>query len=91
VTYVGETTVAGETMHQYTLEVDSAAASQAQGEGLAGLPETVTYQVWLDEQDHLRRVTFELPQARMVLRMWAWGEPVDITALAADQVIEPQS
>ena len=91
VEYVGEETVDGETLHHYVLTVDTEAATKAQGQEMpAGMPETITYDLWLDDQDLMRRVEFTMmPEAAMVMELSAWGEPVTVEAPPRKDVIRP--
>jgi hypothetical protein len=92
VTFVGEETVDGIEMERYRLEVDTAAAAEGQGEpSPAGVPETVVYDLWLDDEDHMRRMTFDLAGVEAVMTMSDWGEPVDVSAPPADKIVEVPS
>ena len=44
------------------------------------MPDTITYTAWLDEKNHLRKVTFDLSGVKAEMTMSKYGEPVDITA-----------
>mgnify|MGYP006968076149 CR=1 FL=1 len=54
-----------------------------------GAPETVIYDVWLDEDDLIRRMEFTLNGATARLLASEWGEPVSITA--PDRMCPPSS
>lgn len=90
VRYVGEETVSGETMDHYVLTVDTAAASRAQGQPVAaGLPERLVYDLWLDEEDLMRKVSFDVNgMVAMDMTMSDWGKPVTVKAPPAGKVIE---
>ena len=77
VTFVGPEDVDGETLNKYELLLDTTAI---ESEDTAGLPGELTYFVWLDDQNFMRQVTFEIEGAQTVMKMEGWGEPVDITA-----------
>ncbi len=89
VRYDGTDKVDGEELDKYTLTVDTKAAMKAQGQQQqAGLPETLEYQVWLDSQDLMRKVSFQLQGAEAVITTDKWGEPVDVKAPAKADVME---
>ena len=57
VDFVGEESVHGEDLEHYRLTVDFRAAAKAQGmPRMAGMPRTVAYDMWLDEDALMRRV-----------------------------------
>ncbi len=43
-----------------------------------GAPETLTYDVWLDDDDLIRQMQFTQDEAEATLTAKDWGEPVDI-------------
>lgn len=79
---VGHEEIDGASTCHYQLEVDSTKALEAQGQKNvpAGMPRTIDYDLFLDEEDQMRRMTFELGPVEMVMDMTKWGEPVDIKA-----------
>lgn len=77
VTFVGPEDVNGETLNKYELLLDTTSLDT---EDAAGMPDEITYNVWLDDQNYMRQVTFEIMGAESVMTMDNWGEPVDITA-----------
>jgi hypothetical protein len=91
--YVGEESVSGEAMDHYVLTVDTAKASKAQGQtAMPGMPPTLDYDLWLDDEDLMRKVGFEIPGgASMDMTMSDWGEPVTVEAPAAKDIVEPPS
>jgi len=87
VKYVGPESVDGQSMDKYELTLDTSAiagADAAKGQ----MPKTITYTAWLDDQDHLRRVTFDISGAKADMHMSKYGEPVDITAPAAKDTVK---
>lgn len=88
--YVGEEKVAGEELDHYLLTVDAAAAARAQGrEDQTGqLPETLTYDLWIDESDLMRRVEVEVGGTVSAVTMTGWGEDVDIVAPAPGDLVQ---
>lgn len=78
---VGTETVQGERTTRYAVKADAARAIEAQGgEVVPGMPETITYQVWLDGQDRMRRMGLTIAGTRLQIEISRWGEPVRITA-----------
>ena len=95
----GEETVAGETTCHYTLQVDTAAAMATMGGRLPkGMPDTITYDMWLDDSDLMRRIEFDLgammgaqgsgDSGGMVMTMDDWGKPVTVKAPPAKDLVE---
>ncbi len=52
------------------------------------MPETLTYDMWLDDKDLLRRMQFDLSGVKMDMLMSRWGEPVEVQAPPADAIVE---
>jgi hypothetical protein len=77
----GRETVQGVPTTRYDVTADSVRALQAQGgDVVPGMPETLTYRVWLDGQDRMRRLGLAIQGVRLTMEMSRWNEPVDITA-----------
>jgi hypothetical protein len=89
VRYVGPETVDGEDMDHYVLTVDGKAAARAQGitTGMP-VPKTVTYDLWLDHDDLMRRVQYSVQGGRILLTMSDWGEPVTVKAPPRSAVMQ---
>ena len=93
VTYVGKESVHGEDLQHYRLLVDFRSVAKAQGmpASMAGMPRTVTYDMWLDDHALMRRMQFDLAQqVSMVVEMSRWGEPVSITAPPRSDLVKPR-
>jgi len=89
VEYVGEEEIDGEATDHYVFTVDSAKAAEAQGQMMPqGAPEELTYDVWLTDDDLMRRVTFELGPVKAVINATDWGEPVEVEAPAQSDIIQ---
>ena len=86
---VGKQTMDGVTVEHYKLTVDTAslvkdmAPTAAQQ---AGVPRTITYDLWLDEQHLLRRTSFDLSGTQFEATMTRWGKPVHVQRPSADQI-----
>src|SRR6476661_1139248 len=88
VKYVGEDTVDGAKAYKYDLTLDTKAMQAKLGSQTTKMPDTITYTVWLDEQSHLRKVTFDLMGVKANMTMSKYGEPVDIQAPAAADTVK---
>lgn len=86
---VGTESVDGEQLTKYDLTLDTKAmAGPATAAGAASLPKTVSYSAWIDSKDHLRKVTFALKGITSTITISKYGEPVDITAPPATDVVK---
>ncbi len=75
---------------RYRLHVDAAAALDAAGQAtVPGMPDELVYDVWLDGDDHMRRLTYELAGTTLTVDMTRWGQDVDIEAPAPADVVDP--
>jgi len=78
---VGEEEIDGERVCHYSVTVDAADAAEAQGEPLPqGVPETITYELYLTANDLMRRATFEMGGIEAEMNATNWNEPMDIKA-----------
>ena len=92
VDYLGVESVDGEDMGHYVLTVDTAAGMKALGQQVPqGLPKTMTYDVWLDQDDLLRRMQMQLAGISMDMRMSDWGKKVTVTAPPAGALVQVPS
>lgn len=75
----GEDEVDGVATTHYTATVDVDEALAVNGEERQpGQADTLVYDVWLDEEDHIRRFDFEQTGLRLSMTADDWGVPVDI-------------
>lgn len=90
--FVGEETVAGEDLEHYRLTLDLVTVLETQGlAGLAdtpGLPKTVDYDLWLDDEALMRRMETDVMDTLTTMEMSQWGEPVTVRAPAPKDVVE---
>jgi hypothetical protein len=92
VTYVGTEAVDGEDADHYRVVVDSAAMFKAMKQKtVPGMPKNLTYDMWLDDQDLLRRMQFEVAGQTVDMSMSKWGEPVSVEAPPAGKVVDASS
>lgn len=88
VEHVGAAEVDGEPLGHYRLTVDHTGEDVTAG-GLAAAAEGVVYDVLVDGSDLLRRFTWTTPRGNRVTHDFTgWGDPVEITAPPADQVVQ---
>ncbi|WP_139719927.1 DUF7537 family lipoprotein [Serinicoccus chungangensis] len=93
VLFLGDEDVDGTEMGHYQVTVDPQAIAEAGGEDAAAMTaavgdEPVTYDVWLDDDNLMRQLSFELEGMTAEMMMDNWGEPQEIEAPPADQVME---
>ncbi len=92
---VGKQTLGGVELDHYKVVVDTSALVKGLGTAAAqqaALPETLTYDMWLDSKNLLRRMTFDLMGVTFEAEMSKWGEPVTVKRPAADQIVKmPQA
>ena len=91
VRYVGHETVEGTPTDHYVVTVDSAALAKQmkQPQATAALPKQLTYNMWLDQQDLLRRTRFRVQGLTTQMDMTRWGEPVHVSAPPQSKVVDP--
>lgn len=76
---VGEEEIDGRPVCRYRLTVDTAAGVAAGGGGApAGMPATVDYEVFLQRDDLMRRVRFDVMGVTAEVNATHWNEPVTI-------------
>ena len=88
VEYLGPEEVDGEEMDHYVLTVDGKAAAEAQGAPAGSVPDELTYDLWLDDQDLMRRVQYTMAGGGVTISMSDWGEPVTVKAPAKADIME---
>jgi hypothetical protein len=87
---LGDAEVDGQSTTHYRLHVDAEKALEATGQGMVpGLPDELVYEVWLDSEDHMRRLTYELVGTELTMDMTRWGEAVDIQAPSKGSLVDP--
>jgi hypothetical protein len=85
----GRDTVQGVATTRYEVKADSVRALQAQGgDVVPGMPETLTYQVWIDGQDHMRRMGLGIQGVKLSMELSRWGERVDIQRPSKSSLVE---
>ena len=87
---LGSETLEGEQLEKYELTLDTKqmAGLSAVPDAGAKLPATLVYTAWLDADNRLRRVVFDVSGVKATMKMSKYGEAVDITAPPAAQVVK---
>jgi hypothetical protein len=90
VEYVGKKSIDGDDTDLYHVTVDTAAVAKGLG-GMAAaagdLPKSVTYDLYVDQDHLMRRVVMTVSKQTITMTVSKWGEPVDIAAPPASQVM----
>ena len=86
---LGKQRILGEQTEHVRLHVDAARAMEAMGTPVVpGLPEKVTYDLWIDGQDRMRRLRYALAGTSVVMDMTQWGSEVRIDPPPKGQIVE---
>ncbi len=95
VTYAGDEDVDGQSLDHYELTVDPADLAKTMDlpdEAKAQLPDDITYDIWLDDEDRLAKLHLDLPvagaESSVDVTASDWGKDVTIEAPPADEVTE---
>lgn len=93
VVLVGNDEVNGEQLAHYEVKVDSSKLDQLkQLPSQADLPKSVSYDMWLDDQNRIRKMTTSTDVGSSAMKMEVefsnWGESVDIAAPPASEVVD---
>ena len=94
VVLVGEEDVDGTTMRHYEVVLDGQAAIDAAGVTgddeaavSAAIGDEFVYDVWLDDDNLMRRIVMEIEGMVTEIKADKWGEPVDVEAPSEDQLM----
>ena len=93
VKYLGPATIDGSTTHHYALTVDTSKALGAMGLNSVvgstgkGVPHSLTEQVYLNDDNTLRRGVIEVKGQKGRFDLTGWGEPVQVKAPPASKVM----
>ncbi len=83
--FVGEEDVEGESLKHYTMVMDGSKLPNQQG---TTMPDEINYEVWLDGDDLLRKLSFETAGTTVTTTLSEWGEKVRIRAPRDGQIID---
>jgi hypothetical protein len=88
VEYAGTDTVDGVEVSKYHVTVDTAVVAKSLGTSAdtASLPKTVTYDMYVDKDNLLRKIEMSISGQEIVITVSKWGEPVEIKAPPASKV-----
>jgi hypothetical protein len=89
VEYAGTDTVQGTKVEKYRVTADTSAMAKTLGgtAALGDLPKTVTYDLYVDADHLMRRIDMKIADQSITMLVGKWGEPVDIKAPPASQVM----
>ena len=86
---IGQDEFGGEPVTGYRVTVDAEKALEAMGTPeTPGMPDSLDYEVWLDDQDRMRRMTIELAGTTVTADMTNWGEDVSIEAPEPSDIVD---
>jgi len=89
VTFIGDETVRGDQTAHYRVTTSTESLEDSLGGTTTGadLPDVVSYDVWLDADNRMRKMKAEVgKQSTLEMEMFNWGEPVSIEAPPDSQV-----
>jgi hypothetical protein len=89
VEYVGTDTVDGTKVTKYRVTADTSAMAATLGSAAQGadLPKTVTYTLYVDGDNLMRRIDMTIAGQDIQMLVTNWGKPVDIAAPPASQIM----
>lgn len=92
VVFVGDEDVDGEQLGHYEVTVDTSKIDQFKDlPTQAQLPDDATYDLWLDDQNRMRKMTMKVESGTPInteVKFSKWGESVDIAAPPASDVVD---
>lgn len=88
VTTKGEADVDGETTTHYVAKVDSNKALEALGQDASGESQTLLYDIWLGDDDLIRKLSFTQGNGLAEMKISKWGEPVTIVAPEQSELVK---
>ncbi len=93
VVFVGDEDVDGEQLGHYEVELDTSKVEQFKElPTQAQLPKTVTYDLWLDDENRMRKMSMNMDMGgsptETEVEFSNWDEPVDIAAPPASEIVE---
>lgn len=86
---VGKGDVDGTSADHYRVVVDAAQVMKKMKQPVpSGMPESMTYDLWLDEDDLIRKMTFGAAGTMVEMLLSGWGEPVNVQRPAAADIVK---
>ncbi|MDO5627822.1 MAG: hypothetical protein Q4G43_05810 [Mobilicoccus sp.] len=89
VIYQGVEEEGGESLHHYSVIMDPQKLEQTyttQQPGVVTMPTTIPYEIWLDDQHLLRKMTMDAQDSSMTMTADRYGQPVEITVPPSEQI-----
>jgi hypothetical protein len=96
VVFKGDEDVDGEQLGHYEMKLDTSKVKQLQQlPTQAQMPEEIVYDVWLDDQNRMRKMNMDLDTGsapvEMEIELFDWDEPVDIAAPPAGEIVKQEA
>jgi hypothetical protein len=89
VDHVGPGTVDGASVDHYRVAVDTAKMLKKLGQPTPeGMPKSLTYDMWLDDQDLIRKMSFDVAGTSVEMLLSKWGQPVKVQRPAAGDIMK---
>lgn len=88
VEYVGEKKIGGEELHEYEVTVDPRVGLQGSKLPQSGVPASVTYTMYLDDENLLRKMEMSVVGQKLDMEMSDWGKEVDVDVPDDKDVVE---
>ena len=88
---VGQATLEGVPVDHYQVTVDTRKFIKELGEGappMAQMPKSLTHDLWLDDKDLIRKMTFAVLKTSVEMRMSEWGQRVNVERPAAADILK---
>lgn len=87
---VGQEQVDGVSVDHYRVTVDTSAMRKKLGKAAdqAHLPTSVTYDMWLDAKNLIRKMTFDISGSAVEIQLSKWGEDVKVERPDAGEIIK---
>ncbi|HEY0904815.1 MAG TPA: LppX_LprAFG lipoprotein [Marmoricola sp.] len=88
VQHLGTDEIGGDQVDKYRVTVDTTRIEQgvAGSPGVADLPDTVSYEMYVDDEHLLRQIDVAVAEQKIHMVVSKWGEPVDIAAPPASKI-----
>jgi lipoprotein LprG len=86
---VGVTKVDGAQVDHYRVAVDTAQMMKdLKQPNTPGMPESLTYDMWLDDDNLMRKMAFDVSGAQVEMLLTDWGQPVHVERPAAGDIVK---
>lgn len=86
---VGEAKIDGARVDHYRLTIDTAQLTKdLKQKALPGAPKSLSYDLWLDDDDLIRKMSFDVSGAAVEMELSDWGKPVNVEPPAASDIVK---